>query len=205
MTGKVRKKREELRAKLLMIAEDRISQDGIDAIRARDLASEAGCAVGAIYNVFGDLRDLIMAVNSRTFERLRTGLEEEIRALGTTDPLEIIVAMGHGYLKFAAENTPAWKTLFDLQRAAEKEVPKWYQEDLNLIFKEIARPIKKLNPTLDDTETLLLTRALFSAVHGIVTLGLENRISAVPSEDLQKIIAFTIRKMVVSSPEIVAE
>ena len=70
MASKTQARREALRSNLIEIAERTISNDGLRALRARDLAKEAGCAVGAIYNVFGDLTDLTLAVNARTFQRL---------------------------------------------------------------------------------------------------------------------------------------
>ena len=57
MAGKVAVRREVLRKSLIDIATQRIARDGLSALRARDLAGDAGCAVGAIYNVFGDLND----------------------------------------------------------------------------------------------------------------------------------------------------
>lgn len=46
MASKVEKQRDELRVKLIDIAESRIAAEGIAAIKARDLAKPAGCSVG---------------------------------------------------------------------------------------------------------------------------------------------------------------
>ena len=70
MTTKAQQRRADLREKLVEAAEQRIDRDGAAALRARDLAKDAGCAVGAIYTAYDDLNALIMAVNGRTFKKL---------------------------------------------------------------------------------------------------------------------------------------
>src|SRR5258708_32211351 len=55
-----------------------VASEGLGALQARRLALLAGCSVGAIYNVFPDLDDLILEANSRT---LRQIAEHEAQAL----------------------------------------------------------------------------------------------------------------------------
>ena len=54
---------------------------------------------------------------------------------------------------------------------------------------------RELFPDLDRAEMDLMTRALFSSVHGIVTLGLENRISGVPPEQIERMIAQVLSRI----------
>ncbi|MEP3345744.1 MAG: TetR/AcrR family transcriptional regulator [Litoreibacter sp.] len=188
MAGKVQKKRDDLRAKLIDFAEVRIKSGGIADIRARDLAKEAGCAVGAIYNVFGDMNDLIMAVNARTFKRVGTQVSAAVEAQPPGHPVHTMIAMSHAYLHFARDNTPAWRTLFDLEVSTEGAVPNWYLEELQKLFTLIADPLRRIFPDMPAEDVELMTRGLFSAVHGIVLLGLEKRISAVPADKLEHMI-----------------
>jgi hypothetical protein len=46
MPSAAQDRRQTLRDRLILIAEARIREGGLAALRARDLASEAGCAVG---------------------------------------------------------------------------------------------------------------------------------------------------------------
>src|SRR6186997_1420454 len=66
MATKTAERREELRGALIDAAERTIAAGGLEALRARELAEEVGCAVGAIYNVFPNLDALIFEVNART-------------------------------------------------------------------------------------------------------------------------------------------
>src|ERR1700704_6181233 len=68
------RRREQLKAALAEAAERRIETAGLGSLRARALADEVGCAVGAIYNVVKDLDDLVLLVNSRTLAALEREL-----------------------------------------------------------------------------------------------------------------------------------
>ncbi|MEI6097462.1 MAG: TetR family transcriptional regulator [Alphaproteobacteria bacterium] len=68
--SKVEERRADLRANLVKLAQAQIAAQGMASLRARDLADKACCAVGAIYNVFADMTDLILEVNGQTFARI---------------------------------------------------------------------------------------------------------------------------------------
>lgn len=199
MAGKVQKKRDDLRARLLDVAEARITHGGIADLRARDLAKEAGCAVGAIYNVFGDMNDLIMSVNARTFKRLGDYVSAAVAAEAPGRPVDTLITMSHAYLHFARDNTPAWRTLFDLEVSTENDVPDWYLGELQKLFALIAAPLVRIFPDMPREDVGLMTRGLFSSVHGIVLLGLEKRISAVPIDQLEHMISLVFNHLSSSS------
>ncbi|MGB3279171.1 MAG: TetR/AcrR family transcriptional regulator [Pseudorhodobacter sp.] len=185
-------RREELRARLIDIAEARIRRDGLGAVKARELAREADCAVGAIYNVFSDLNGLVMAVNGRTFQTLGRVVAASVAAAPANAPQAELITMSHAYLRFAAENTNQWRALFDLEMSTEMDVPQWYLAELGKLFALIAAPLAKLFPNYTRHDLELMTRALFSSVHGIVLLGLQKRISGVPLDKVEDMIAILL-------------
>lgn len=186
--------REELRDRLIEIAEARIAAEGISGLRARDLAREAGCALGAIYNVFADLNGLILAVNGRTFLRLGDEVRRAVAARPDTDPVAQLIAMAEGYRTFATQNRNAWLALFDLRMSTDADVPEWYWQEMGALFDIIAAPLRQLHPDRSPEELDLLVRTLFSAVHGIVLLGVEKRISGVPDARVAQMLALLIAK-----------
>jgi AcrR family transcriptional regulator len=187
MTEKAKARREALRGALIDAAEKRIVLSGTHSLRARDLASDVGCALGAIYTVFPDLNALVMEVNGRTFRRIGQAVGAKVDpALG---PVDQLIALSLAYLDFARDNTRAWRALFDLEMSADGPVPDWYLAALEHLFAHIARPVAQIFPELDQAEVGVMTRGLFSAVHGIVLLGLERRISAVPHDQVAQMIA----------------
>ncbi len=187
------KRRAELRDRLLDIAEAEIRASGVGSLRARALADKAGCAVGAIYNVFDDLTGLVLAVNGRTFERLGEAVSSSVEA-SNGDAARKLVAMGHAYLRFASENPNLWRALFDIEMTADSGVPQWYLDELSRLFAIIANPLAEMHPDADARELDLMTRTLFSSVHGIVLLGLERRISGVPVERIEDMITLLLTR-----------
>lgn len=185
-------RREDLRARLIDIATARIATNGLAAVKARDLAHEADCAVGAIYNVFSDLNGLVMAVNGRTFHAIGQAVAGSVAAKPQTLAQDELITMSHAYLRFAAENTNLWRALFNLDMSTEMDVPEWYLAELGKLFALIAAPLARLFPNYTRHDLELMTRALFSSVHGIVLLGLQKRISGVPLEKVEDTIAILL-------------
>ena len=193
MATKTQQRRQELRDKLIIIAERTIAQEGLSALRARDLAKEAGCAVGAIYNVFGDLTDLALTVNARTFHRLGADVAEALSD-APVDPVEQLVVMAQAYHRFAADNHLSWRALFDIERAPGEAAPDWYLQEMGQLFAYISDPLAVIFPDRDAEELGLLTRALFSAVHGIVLLGLDEASAGVSTDNIDQMIALVLRQ-----------
>ncbi len=178
--GKVRERKEKLREKLIDVGEDLVISNGARSIKARDLAGAAGCSVGAIYNIFDDLNDLAMAINMRTFANLGKAVAASQEHADHIGPNDRMILMAKAYLNFAASHPNQWRALFDIEMSVDSRVPEWYLEELARLFSYIATPLRMLFPDMKTEDLDLMTRAMFSSVHGIVLLGIEKRISAVP-------------------------
>jgi AcrR family transcriptional regulator len=177
------------------IAEAHVSKSGLASLRARALAAQAGCSVGAIYNVFDDMTGLILAVNGRTFRRLGAFVADVVSAKNDATPTDRMVTIGIAYLQFSSDNPNLWRALFDVEMTADRDVPAWYLDELRHLFAIIATPLSEVFPKADAAEIDLITRTLFSSVHGIVLLGLEKRISGVPQGRIKAMIEHIVRKV----------
>ncbi|MEM6386493.1 MAG: TetR/AcrR family transcriptional regulator [Pseudomonadota bacterium] len=193
MARDTKKRRAELRERLIDIAEAQIREEGSASLRVRALAEKAGCAVGAIYNVFSEMPGLQLAVNGRTFARLGQRVTTAVSSRAEAPPVERLIVMAEAYLKFAADDPNLWRALFEVEMTADSEVPDWYLKDLSQLFAIIAGPLSELDPSAGPDEIDLRTRALFSSVHGIVFLGLERRISGVPMHRMEAMIEYLLR------------
>lgn len=188
MAGKVQERQAKLRERLIDAGEAQVIAGGLASMKARDLADKAGCSLGAIYNVFDDLRDLTMAINARTFRRMGVVVAASQEGTEALDPNARMILMSNAYLHFAAENANLWRALFDLEMSVESRVPDWYLQELARLFAYIAAPLAEIFPDKNEAELDLMARALFSAVHGIVWLGLEKRISGVPIGQVEEML-----------------
>lgn len=174
-------RRQKLRERLLDVARNSVAARGLGGLKARDLASEAGCALGAIYTAFDDLDELILRVNLSTLERLGVSLDA---ALSQADPSDALLALARAYLDFARREEPSWRALFEHRLSGGARVPDWYSDERNQLFGRLEAPLAALLPGWDEKSRARLARTLFSAVHGVVALGLEEKLEETPPEAL---------------------
>jgi AcrR family transcriptional regulator len=183
-------RRRNLKESLIDAAELGISSHGLPGLRARTLAERIGCAVGAIYNVVADLDELIMLVNSRTL----AALERELLAADGAHPdrqggdtaIDRLCRMALAYLDFATIRRLRWRAVFEHRLPAGKAMPDWYLNDQMRLFSYVERPVGELLPGISQSRRALIARTLFSAVHGIVTLGLEEKLQALAPGELRE-------------------
>ena len=187
-----------LREKLIEAAEQVIVARGLPALKARDLASAAGCAIGAIYNVFPDLDALVLTVNLRTlmlFESAIAGSNEAPElAEGAENAVAGLVRLALAYLAFAEDHRLRWQALFQ-HRMGGGEVPDWYRAEQGRLFRYIEAPLARLCPGLGEGERALRARSLFSCTHGLVSLGLDERLMPMPRAMLAREIELLVRAM----------
>lgn len=174
-------RRSKLRERLLDVARHSIATRGLEGLKARDLASEAGCALGAIYTAFNDLDELVLRVNLSTLDRLGEALDAALRR---ANPSEALLALARAYLDFARREEPSWRALFEHRLSGGAPAPAWYADARDRLFLRLEAPLGELLPRQEAEARARLARTLFSAVHGVVTLGLEEKIAATPPATL---------------------
>jgi AcrR family transcriptional regulator len=193
--SKALERRHKQREELLEVAENMIAAKGLTGLKTRELAQRIGVANGAVYNLVEDVDDLVLRVGSRTLARLDAALTAA-EAEGAASPVEMLARIAVAYCDFAAENTELWRALFEHRMQVGKEVPEWSAAEQMELFRHIHDPLVALFPQRSPAELGVLARSLFSAVHGMVALGLEQKLVAVPLEVLRREVARIVRAMV---------
>jgi len=179
---------------LIAAAEKRICDNGLSSLKARDLAADIGIALGGLYNIVADMDALLLLVSSRTLGRLGDSAAERTGHLPMRtreEAIERLVAVAHTYLDFARKNLPLWRMVFELR--VDSPLPDWAAQDQLRLFRHIAEPLKVIMPNLDTIALTVRARTLFAAVHGIISIGLEERLIAVPPQKLADEIAWLTR------------
>ncbi len=174
-----------LREALLAAAERAIAESGLPGLKARDVAREAGCALGAVYTAFADLDALVLAVNARTLDALDAHLRAAA-SLPEAEPVARMAVLAGAYLDYAIRHRPRWSALFAHRMAAGREPPAWYAEKQAELFRHVEGPVEALRPGLDAAGVACLARTLFSAVHGVVSLGLDEKLAPMPEAALRR-------------------
>jgi AcrR family transcriptional regulator len=193
--SKALERRAKLREALIEAAERAIATKGLAGLKTRDLAEEIGIANGGVYNLVEDVDELILRVGSRTLARLDASLSlAEIS--GPSTPRETLVRIAVAYCDFAAENLELWRALFEHRMQPGKAVPDWAISEQMDLFRHIYRPLAVLFRDRSPAQLGITARSLFSAVHGMVALGLEQKLIAVPLNALRSEIAMLTRAMI---------
>lgn len=168
--------REKLKHRMLDVTQRLLEDEGLAAVQARRIAAETSCSVGTLYNVFkGGLDDLIIEANDRTLQRLGEMLAAMVAGSATSVETRLM-AMALGYLRFAIEHQRAWRALFEHRMAEDQSVPDWYRDNQAALFAQVEGVLAEL--PISEADRRRTARALFSAVHGIVSLALDRKLGA---------------------------
>lgn len=201
MGNKREEQRAKLRASLIDAAEARIVGGGLMNLKARDVTSDAGCALGALYNAFKDIDQLVLRVNSRTLAKLGTALRD---ACVDGDPPDyMLTALAQAYVDFALTHERLWSALFDFRLPEGVEIPDWHREEHVVLIAHIIRPLSDLRPDLEKGALELRARTLFAAVHGVVQVALQGRFVGVPRQALYEEVTALVATMARGSEPVV--
>lgn len=168
--------RDELTRLALAAAEEICRRDGPRGLTARRVAESIGYSPGTLYNLFGNLDGLILALNGRTLDRLSAAL----RAVPLDgEPQRDAAALLERYLDFAARDRTLWELVYEHRLPPEAEVPAWYLEKAQQALEIIAEALRPAaGPAADDA-----ARMLWAALHGVLVLATTGKPAAVGAED----------------------
>ncbi|UPK15430.1 TetR/AcrR family transcriptional regulator [Bradyrhizobium sp. 155] len=176
------RKKSRRRQQIVEIARSIIAAKGLKSLKVRDVADAAGCSVGSVYNEFGDFDGVILTVNRETVKELTVRLGQ----VPAEDPVRQFYGLAATYLEFFAEHANLLRSLFEHRMEDDRPYPDDILQMVMDAFALMHPPLVRLLPNADDVQIALLSRALFSAVHGIISLGLEERMVAVPPQMLRQ-------------------
>lgn len=178
MGNKAESRKDDLRSRLIDAAETLVAQRGLSGLKARDVTTAAGCALGGLYTAFEDLDVLVLHVNARTLARLGAALRAAIP--DTASAVGVLQSLAQGYVRFAKENPRLWTAIFAHRLPEGRDIPDWHRQNHAVLIAEIVQPIAALRPDLDPDALRVRAQTMFAAVHGVVQLSMHGRYVGVP-------------------------
>lgn len=169
--------------RLLACAATLLEAEGLAAVQARRVARDADCAVGTLYNVFGDIDGLLLAVNAETLGMLGEAVRAGAADVAGLDLRQQLAGLATVYMRFALANRHRWEAVFKHRLPAGREAPASYLEDQARLLAVIEGPLAAVLP--DSERRAAAARALFGAVHGIVALALDDRLGGQLKRELE--------------------
>lgn len=167
--------REEIQAMAIQAAIAILSKEGVAGLSTRKVAAAIGYTVGTLYLVFKNLDELILYVNAAALDELHAVMQAELTEDKTAQAQ--LQALAHAYLRFAREHYARWSLMFTHSLPQGWALPPWFHDKVRVLFALVARPLQQLNPDLSEEQYRQATHVLWSSVHGVCELGLNDKLT----------------------------
>ncbi len=172
-------KTDKLRKQVFESALRIVEIQGVEALNARKLAEESSCALGSIYNAFGNLDDLRFHINATILSRLYEQLSQTAeRGISREVPLlALFKELGISYVQFAKENPSLWKTLFEYIPSVSS-LPDWYTKRARSGIYQLCERLSAAYGISEETAKRLVG-FFWSSMHGISAIILNKKMEMV--------------------------
>jgi AcrR family transcriptional regulator len=176
--------RGELREIALQAAEQLVAAHGLAGLSTRKVAARIGYTVGSLYLVFRNLDDLIVQMNERTLDALQERLRSTVVG---RPPAAALRALAQAYISFALAESHRWLALYQHRMPEGQSAPASFVAKVEQMFELAQRELTLLGPRRPPADSALAARALWSGVHGICILGLDQKLQAVGGRSIQEV------------------
>ena len=173
---------EALHAQVMAACDAWLHDRPVHTLSLRSLARDVGCAPSTLLKLYGSFGNLLQHVNLESLARLRTAIDP---LLDEQLPEARLKALAMAYWQFARDDAYRWQLLFDYPLAQEGELDRRQSDMIEALFVRVETTLKEYQPALGDLEARRLGRTLWGSVHGLVQLGLNERLGYWQSEPLE--------------------
>lgn len=173
---------EALHAQVMAACDAWLQEQPVHTLSLRSLAREIGCAPSTLLKLYGSFGNLLQHVNIESLARLRTAIDPLLEA---STPEQRLKSLARAYWEFARREPFRWQLLFDYPLAQEGELDQRQSDMIEALFLRVETTLREYQPALDDLEARRLGRTLWGSVHGLVQLGLNERLGYWQSEPLE--------------------
>ncbi len=159
------------RARTLLVAE------GYDRLSMRKIAAGVGVSATSIYLHFASKDALTHALIDEGMARLHDALTAAV----TPDPVEALGALGRAYVRFGLDNPEVYQILFQLhpERMARYPAEQYRRARRNIeVFADALAAGAAAGTLRAEPSADVAASALWTALHGLVSLTLAERIDA---------------------------
>ena len=194
---KERKKRDvrKMQKRVLDAAMELFAKGGYENVSMRHIARKIEYSPGTIYRYFRNKNDIMLQLCYQGFERF---LAKQIELEKVADPRERLSSASRYYITFALENPE----LYELMLATKELVRQPDQAEESVALKSFRKLVETVHDCVDtgafsgdDVEAMAI--AIWSALHGLASLLIKERLRFIPPERLdgviQKALEFNLR------------
>lgn len=174
---------------IIKAAYNLMEKEGYNKISTRKIASEIGYTVGTLYNIFENLDDIFVHVNSLTLDKLHNALIQALKKAENSNPkIQPIKVLADTYIKFSQENFHLWCALFEYKLPNDQVIPKWYIEKINNLHRFVTETIMSFDSRITSESIKEVVMVIWSAIHGICALSIKGKLDRAGSQSAQVLI-----------------
>lgn len=171
--------RKELAHLLVVEGHKHMAEVGFARFSAREVAKRIGYSVGTLYNVFGTLDQLLIAINTRTFQLWADDVRAQLAA-ASGDRIQCLV---EAYFGFARANTNSWNAIYDHHLPPDIHLSDEQNALRGELTQIIVDEVAAVLPSGAEAEVPRLARSLIAIVHGHCVFELNGSFDLMGIED----------------------
>ncbi|WP_337238937.1 TetR-like C-terminal domain-containing protein [Vibrio cholerae] len=167
------------REELVALTLDRVKQfldtHSYHELSLRKVATMIGYVPSTLVNVFGNYNLLLLHVVAQTLDELAQEAQQAVKS--TTYPKDALYQLAYCYHNFAKKNPYRWQLIFEHNMNGEM-LPEWQAQRINNMASMLEDLLKVIAPLRSEQEVLQASRVLWSGVHGITILSVDDKFFA---------------------------
>ncbi|ELI0375111.1 TetR/AcrR family transcriptional regulator [Vibrio cholerae] len=167
------------REELVALTLDRVKQfldtHSYHELSLRKVATMIGYVPSTLVNVFGNYNLLLLHVVAQTLDELAQEAQQAVKS--TTYPKDALYQLAYCYHDFAKKNPYRWQLIFEHNMNGEM-LPEWQAQRINNMTSMLEDLLKVIAPLRSEQEVLQASRVLWSGVHGITILSVDDKFFA---------------------------
>ncbi len=167
--------REELIALTLNTVKTFLNHHSYHELSLRKIANMIGYVPSTLVNVFGNYNLLLLHVVAQTVDDLAK--EAQKVTSKQTDPSIALYELAYCYHDFAQKNPYRWQLIFEHNMNGDA-LPEWQATRIENMTSMLEGLLRMLGPTRSSSEVLKASRVLWSGVHGITLLSVDDKFFA---------------------------
>ncbi|EOV1173268.1 TetR/AcrR family transcriptional regulator [Vibrio fluvialis] len=167
--------REELVSLTLKTVKEFLGNHSYHELSLRKIATMIGYVPSTLVNVFGNYNLLLLHVVAQTLDELSS--EAKAVVSQCKDPEQALYQLAYCYHDFAQKNPYRWQLIFEHNMNGEV-LPEWQAERIDTMTSMLEGLLKVIAPQRSDSEILRTSRVLWSGVHGITLLSVDDKFFA---------------------------
>ncbi|MFB9134739.1 TetR/AcrR family transcriptional regulator [Vibrio olivae] len=167
--------REELIALTLNTVKTFLNSHSYHELSLRKVANMIGYVPSTLVNVFGNYNLLLLHVVAQTVDELAK--EAQKVTSKQTDPSVALYELAYCYHDFAKNHPYRWQLIFEHNMNGD-QLPEWQANRIENMTNMLEGLLRMLGPSHSEQEVLKASRVLWSGVHGITLLSVDDKFFA---------------------------